>query len=171
MAASTNSITVSVLTTSQAVQRLISLVEGSPVRNPKPLTATLSAALASIDRGNSIAAANQLSAFQNKVQAQVSDAAPAGPLIAAAQQVIDALGSSGPGDSGQVRLLAHPGARGRFSFTGAAGRVQVIEASTNLVDLEMIGVAYPARAARSQLAWQLRGSWTQVIASFVRLLE
>jgi len=56
-----------------------------------PLTATLSSALASIDQGNSVAAANQLRGFQNKVQAQVADPALARQLIEAAQQVIDAL--------------------------------------------------------------------------------
>jgi hypothetical protein len=93
MATSTNSLTVSVVTTSQAVQGLIALVESSAVRNPKPLTATLRAAQAAIARGNSVAAANQLRAFQNKVRAQVADPALASQFIDAAQQVIEALQS------------------------------------------------------------------------------
>jgi len=51
----------------------------------------ISRALASIERGNSVAAANQLRAFEHKVQAQVADPALAGQLIDDAQQVIDAL--------------------------------------------------------------------------------
>lgn len=93
VATSTNSVSVSVLTTSQAVEWLIEFVDSSGVRNPKPLTATLQAAGASIDRGNSAAAANQLAAFKNKVRAQVGPSQPvvARTLIQAAQQVIDAL--------------------------------------------------------------------------------
>jgi hypothetical protein len=91
LATTTNSITVSVLTTSQAVQWLVALVDGSAVAKPKPLTATLSSALASIDRGNLFAAANQLRAFQHKVQAQVADTALARQCIEAAQKVIEAL--------------------------------------------------------------------------------
>jgi hypothetical protein len=73
------------------VEWLIALVDDSAVGNPKPLMATLSAALASIERGNFLAAANQLNAFQNKVRAQVADPALASQFIEAAQQVIDAL--------------------------------------------------------------------------------
>ncbi len=141
VATSTNSVTVSVVTTGQAVQWLIAMVEGSGVRNPKPLTATLRAAQASIERGNPVSATNQLQAFQNKVRAQVADPALARQFIEAAQQAIGALGSSGLGHSGRVRLLARPGAKGRFSFTGAAYRLHVVEASTNLADWERIGVA------------------------------
>ena len=59
----------------------------------RPLLATLSAALHSIERGNSRSAVNQLLAFQNKVRAQVarSDPALAASFIQAAQAVIDVL--------------------------------------------------------------------------------
>jgi len=90
LVASTNSITISVLTTGQAVEGLIRLVDSS-VRKSKPLMAVLGAALASIDRGNPVAAANQLRAFEHKVRAQVANPALAGQLLEAAQQVIDAL--------------------------------------------------------------------------------
>jgi len=90
VATSTNSITVSVLTTGQAMEGLIWLVDSSG-RKGKPLMATLGAALASIERGNSVAAANQLRAFEHKVRVQVADPALAGQLLEAAQQVIDAL--------------------------------------------------------------------------------
>jgi hypothetical protein len=73
------------------VEWLAALAGESQVRNQKPLMASLSAAQKSIDRGNRVAAANQLRAFQNKVQAQVSDTVLARQFIEAAQQVIEAL--------------------------------------------------------------------------------
>ena len=75
------------------------------------------------------------------IEVQVANPVLARQFIQAAQQVLDALGSSGPGHSGQVRLVAHPGSKGRLSFTGSVGRAHAIEASTNLVDWEVIGVA------------------------------
>ena len=48
-------------------------------KNKQPLLATLSAATASFDRGNFTAALNQLTAFQNKVRAQI---APSNPALA-----------------------------------------------------------------------------------------
>jgi hypothetical protein len=91
IATSTNSITVSVVSSGQAVELLIALVDSSAVGKPKPLTASLSAAKASIERGNRGAAANQLRAFQSKVQVQVSDTVLAQQFIEAARQVIEAL--------------------------------------------------------------------------------
>jgi hypothetical protein len=75
------------------VERLIGLVNESGIRRQQPLLATLEAALASLQRGNAVAAANQLLAFQNKVRAQVG---PTNPdleevLNVAAQQVIAAI--------------------------------------------------------------------------------
>lgn len=77
-----------------AVQRLISMVNSSGIAHPSPLTAALDAALASLNRGNVVAAANQLHAFQNKVQVQVARQDPvlANTLTRTAEQVIDALG-------------------------------------------------------------------------------
>jgi hypothetical protein len=65
----------------------------SGLAHPRPLEATLQAALAAIQRGNATAAINQLHAFQNKVGAQVapSDPALAASFIQAAQGVIDVL--------------------------------------------------------------------------------
>lgn len=124
----------------QAVERLTAQVESRWPRS-RPLIAILAVALHSIERGTLAAAANQLRAFQHMVQALVGDPALARQFIEAAQQVVDTLGSSGPGHTGRVRLVAHPGGKGRFSFTSAAGRLHAIEASTNLVDWEVIGVA------------------------------
>ena len=145
MAMRSNTVIVAVLTTSQAVERLILMVNQSGLAHPGPLTATLEAALASVNRGNLIAAANQLHAFQNKVSAQVAPSNPvlAQTLITAAQQMIDALqrGSSGA-LAVKVHGLKHQrDGKAQLAFSGLAGQVHVVEASTNLVDWEIIGVA------------------------------
>ena len=108
------------------------------------MTASLEAALAAIDRGNAIAAVNQLQAFQTKVRVQVAPRNPvlADTLIRGAQQVIDALSSGG---AAQVAVRLHalerqPDGKMQFKFTGTTGWLQIVEASTNLVDWEMVGV-------------------------------
>jgi uncharacterized delta-60 repeat protein len=92
MAAGTNTINVVVLTTSQAVEQLADFCFTN-VTKPKPLLASLDAALAAIERGNSAAAINQLQAFENKVNAQIapSDQALGETLLQSAQQIINAL--------------------------------------------------------------------------------
>jgi hypothetical protein len=69
------------------------LVENSDLgaKAKQPLFVTLTAASASFDRGNIISGSNQLTAFQNKVRAQVArvDSALANQLIHTAQQIID----------------------------------------------------------------------------------
>jgi DNA-binding beta-propeller fold protein YncE len=94
MLSATNSFTIEVITTVRAVSLLVSIVE-SQVTKPHPLLATLTAALASIQRGNSIAAMNHLRAFQNQLQAQVAplDPALAAELSQSAQQIAVALGA------------------------------------------------------------------------------
>jgi len=81
-----------VFTPGMAVGQLMLWVNDSDLgtKHKQPLLATLSAALASFDRGNVISGANQLAAFQNKVRAQVAriDPALANELTAAAQQII-----------------------------------------------------------------------------------
>ena len=109
------------------------------------MLATLEAALASINRGNAVAAANQLQAFQNKVSAQVARSNPvlAQTLIQAAQQVIDTLQGGGSGAlAARLHGLRHqPDGKVQLRLSGPAGRVRLVEASTNLVDWELIGVA------------------------------
>jgi hypothetical protein len=82
----------SCLSPEQALQRLLDTVNAYCAR-PQPLRASLEAALASLRRGNSTAAASQLGAFQNKVRAQVSpsDPALAQALIDTAQAIINAI--------------------------------------------------------------------------------
>jgi hypothetical protein len=145
LASSTDSITVAVLTTSEAVQRLICIVNESGLAHPRPLIATLEAALASIQRGNLIAAMNQLQAFQNKVRAQVVPEDPmlAESLIQRANQVIEALGVERPvRHVGKLESVIHqPGGKMHLKFSASSGCIHFVEASTNLVDWGMIGVA------------------------------
>ena len=58
----------------------------------------MKASAASFDRGSNQSGINQLSAFQNKVRAQVAktDPALAAELIASAQAIIDALQAPAP---------------------------------------------------------------------------
>jgi hypothetical protein len=147
LASATNAITVEVITPAQAVQRLIAHVESS-WRRSQPLLATLSAALRSIERGNSVSAINQLQAFHQKVRAQV---APSDPTLAAsyiqmAQEIIEVLsgGNSNPAGRPHGRLTAtRHQAKGpvQLQFAAAREAVCIVEASTNLVNWEKIGVA------------------------------
>jgi parallel beta-helix repeat protein len=145
LAVRSNTVIVAVLTTSQAVQRLISMVDQSGLDHPRPLTASLEAALASLSRGNCVAAANQLRAFQNKVSAQVAPSNPAlaQTLSGGAQQVIDALQGAGAGAlAAKAHGLRHQrDGKAQLRFSGLAGQIHIVEASTNLADWEMIGVA------------------------------
>jgi len=131
----------------QAVEQLMAQVE-SKWRRSRPLLATLSAALRSMERCNSVAAVNQLGAFRNKVRAQVarSDPALATSFIQAAQDIIDVLsrGSARPGNRphGQPTSVAHHSdGRVRVRWSAAPDRTYRVEVSTNLVDWEGIGAA------------------------------
>jgi poly(3-hydroxybutyrate) depolymerase len=91
---STN-LTVEVISPAEAVGIIIDLLDHSnlPRNRRQPLMASLRAAVVSFERGNLIAGANQLGAFQHKVRAQVMPFAPelAEDLIDAAQTILDAL--------------------------------------------------------------------------------
>ena len=93
-----NPVEVSVLSPSGAIQQLITTVNGMnlPQGTTTSLDAKLTAALSSLDGGNSKAAANQLNAFINQVNAQTGKAispAQALQLITAAQAIISAESS------------------------------------------------------------------------------
>ncbi|MBI3851780.1 MAG: cadherin-like domain-containing protein [Verrucomicrobia bacterium] len=144
MDAGTNRIVVNVIAASEAVQKLIDLVNGSrlPHQDTHPLIVTLNAASNSFDRGNGTAGINQLEAFQNKVRAQISpdDPALADLLIQAAQNIIDAFGESSE-QPGIVRLGRQSLGGFHLQIAGNRGRVHLLQASTNLVDWETVGVA------------------------------
>ncbi len=88
--------TVIVITASQATSNLAELLSNAnlPASVTGELSASLNAAIASFERGNETAGVNQLQAFQNKVLAQAGkkiDPATADALLAATQQIIDAV--------------------------------------------------------------------------------
>ncbi len=152
LARSTNQILIEVITSAQAADRLAQAVTDGVSRS-NPLIASIATAIASIDRGNPTAAINQLQAFQNKVQAQVApmDPALAAQFIQAAQDVIDSLNSltSGGRASAQIHKAARQ-ADGKFKmqWSGAPGRFYIIQASTDLVRWEAIGVARSANESQ-----------------------
>jgi hypothetical protein len=142
LSADTNRITIAVLTPAQAVQRLIALCDAKASR-PQPLRATLSGALAAINRGESTPAVNQLHAFQNKVRAQVLPADPAfaASLMQGSQDVIDALGGRPAHGPPAIAGLHHdsPG-KAHLEIMAAPQTTYIIQASSNLLDWEMVGV-------------------------------
>jgi hypothetical protein len=130
-----------------AVEDLMAQVE-SRWPHSRPLIASLSAALHSIQRGDFASAINQLQAFENKVRAQVAPSEPwlAARFIAAAQGLIDALrgGVLNPGGPPHGRFTAvarHPNGRVQMQWSAVQGRHYILEASTNLVDWERISEA------------------------------
>jgi hypothetical protein len=137
-------------TPTELVEHLIELVSESDLRHKRPLLASLEAALASIERGNCHSAVGQLLAFQNKVSAQVADTALATEWIAAAGQIIAALDCDGsPKAAAQIHSPKRSdNGRLRVQIQGAAAQVCVVEASTNLLDWEIVGtVTLPADGA------------------------
>jgi hypothetical protein len=145
LAQSTNDISVAVLTTTQAVERLNFLVNGLGLDHVHDLIATLQAALASLARSNPVAAVNQLRAFQNQVIAQLGSSDPAAQsLLAAARQLIAALQLGGFGKPPtKLDVVKHQlSGTVQLRFSSEPGQIQIVEASTNFVNWEIIGVAY-----------------------------
>jgi hypothetical protein len=145
LAEDTESIAITILTPGQAVEQLIAQVDEAGVRHGRPLLASLEAALASIQRGNCEPATGQLRAFLNKVRAQVGDSVLGTELTGAADRILAALGAEAGGRLPcKIRSLkCHPDGGIRLHFSGVAGGVYLIEASTNLTDRECIGVTCP----------------------------
>ena len=149
LARDTNSVAVEIITATEAVDRLAATLR-TEVDRAKPLIASLNAAIASLDRENPVAAINQLLAFQNKIRAQVSplDSVLAASLIQSAQEIIDILtgGTTNPGGRPHGRFTdAARNIQGnvQLRFEAAPGALHLIEASTNLVDWELIGAGLP----------------------------
>ncbi len=138
----TNSVTIDVITTAQAVERLASIVH-SEVPKPQALLATLRAALASTARNNRDSAIHQLRAFQNKVRAEVAphDSTLAASLIQFAQQIIQAIGNGAARHAGHLSLVRQPQGSVQLGFSGESAGTYIVEASTNLVNWDRIGVA------------------------------
>lgn len=141
-ASNQQTIAVQVITTAEAVERLITLVN-TDVSKAQPLAAILSAAIKAIGRSNPTAAINQLQAFQNKVRAQIAplDPALADTLIGDAQAIIDALAGGATVHGNVAATAQHANGKLHLKFSATHGQVYIIEASTNLVDWHSIGVA------------------------------
>jgi hypothetical protein len=141
-ATSQQTISVAVITFAQAVDQLKAVVIAD-VSKAQPLIATLNAALGSIDRSNPTAAINQLQAFQNLVSAQISplDPALAQTLIDEAQSIINALSGGGVASHKALKAAAQANGKMHLNFSGVHQQIYIIEASTNMVDWQMIGVA------------------------------
>jgi hypothetical protein len=142
LATDTQSFVVEVITPADAVARLATLV-ASTLPKPQPLLATLAAAEAAINRGNMTAALHQLEAFQNKVRAQLLRVNPAlaDQLIQAAQEVMDHLNGNSRTRGRFVKVERSAGGKLRLAFVSPRGVAVVVQASTNLVDWENMGVA------------------------------
>lgn len=88
--------TFAVVSPGEAIEAVLLMVDSSalPENRLRPLRATLKAGVASAERGNLNACANQLRAFLHKVSAQVAphDPALAAELTAACQAILRAIG-------------------------------------------------------------------------------
>jgi alpha-tubulin suppressor-like RCC1 family protein len=109
LAQSTASVTVQVVTTAEATQRLIGLVRDSPLESWRKFGLTLHLHLAvwSVERERPFGALLQLKVFQRKVHCLVEPKNPdlAEQWIAEAQGIIDAIKAGCPGGSALERLL------------------------------------------------------------------
>jgi len=103
--------------------------------------------MASLGRGNPVAAVNQLQTFQNQIRAQLVARNPelAELLLQDCQEILNVLtgGQINPGGQPhgrRVTLVQKSKSSMRMQYEGQPRTSYIIEASTNLVDWEMIGV-------------------------------
>jgi hypothetical protein len=140
------SVTVEVITAAQAVERLMADVSVN-VPGSRPLLATLGAARAAICRGSCLAAQAELKAFQLNVRAQVGrrDPALAASLIGSAQKIVDAIAACcrgrGRGLEQIFPRISHVHGKVHLEFPVTQRGIYLIEASSDLVHWEEIGVA------------------------------
>ncbi len=145
IATDADSITVEVVTPCHAVQDILSVVNAASIPGERkgPLAATLQAACRSfdghLDAHNMGAGANQLVAFENQVRAQISplDDMLALSLVNAAQQIVEVVGVRLPRFTSMGRKSG-----GSFwvEFIALGGQAYTIQASTNLLNWETVGV-------------------------------
>jgi hypothetical protein len=145
--ASSNSVVFEVLATDDAVDAIVTFVKGSGLSRQKirPLLATLDAAAASFHRCNALPGILQLVAFQHQVDTTVVPLDPdlAQTLEDAAQEIIDAVNGhrTHPGKGDVVADSAARKENFKMSFSGPGSHAYFIEASTDLVNWNVIGLA------------------------------
>lgn len=139
--------TLQVLSPTEAVNSLAQVVERADLggRNATPLLASLRAAAASFERCNLTAGLNQLEAFQHKVSAQIAPQNPilASLLIGTVQEIIDILTGTRPAryETTFSEVTRQGNGRLKLKFAGPKSRTCFVEASTNLIHWQKIGVA------------------------------
>ncbi len=146
LATNDQTIAVEVITTGQAVEELIAQV--TSLRKADPLRDTLAAARKAIRRGQCAAAIAELRAFQFAVRARIGrhDPALAETLNRAAREIIEALEHcchchDGDRHERGTPRIRHDGRRVHLEFPGTHGSPYIIEASSDMVHWEKIGVA------------------------------
>jgi hypothetical protein len=143
----TTTTTFQVLSPAEAVTSLARVVEQADLggRNATPLLASLRAAAASFERCNLTAGLNQLEAFQHKVSAQIAPQNPtlAALLIGTAQEIMDILTGTPTGryEMALSEVVRRGNGRINLKFSGPKSRTCFVEASTNLIHWQKIGVA------------------------------
>jgi hypothetical protein len=144
LATNRQDLTVEVITPAQAVERLAASLSRRVSRS-QPLVVTLLAAAAAIEREGPTPAINQLQAFQKKTQAQVGSTDPtsAAELNVSAQNIIDVLAMDCyPRPHGRIgKVLRHANGKMRIEFSAPRGPVYIVEASTDLLTWQKVGVA------------------------------
>jgi hypothetical protein len=162
------------------LDQLLELVENLPESvNAAPLTTTLRAVLASLARGNQRAAINQLHAFQNKVEAQVSpiDDLLANELIGLAQEVIESLDPTRKNRSELAAMAGMPMKASRshklsphgvcIHWSAVPGTFCQVQRSSNLSDWEDVGAVVEMKDG----SFQFLDRTPEGATSFYRLVE
>jgi hypothetical protein len=140
--------TLRVISPAEAVQIIataVSAADATADKRGNSLFASLRAAATSFERCQLIPGLNQLHAFQEQVRVQVAPNDPhlAAAWIAAAQQLIDGVTGPAPGRSGpkfQELTRTSPG-KMKLRLQAGAPQPAWVQASTNLIDWETIGLA------------------------------
>lgn len=150
-ATDTASVDVEVLTVRKAIERLLRVpVHDStlPCGNKLWLNVTLLAAEVAVQRGHLLLAIHWLALFQREVNALVAprDAALAERLLAGTNEIMDVLRECVSCTKPRChwdRLVCRTNGRLQMHFSAPRGPVYLIEASTDLVQWQRIGVARP----------------------------
>ncbi len=141
MMTDTDQLPVTVITAAEAAREIIALVQASGLTEKikRPLVSTLESAADNFVRTKMTAGVTKLLAFQDKVRTTVARTNPtlAEDFIRAAQRIMDVFAPTAPA---QLRsCVCLPGHTMRLSGTGSAGKVYLIEATTDMARWEAIG--------------------------------